>query len=108
MDRDIILKRLAFIKYLYGLGENQSHLPEPLSGCSILMFHDSIEMFLQLAKETLDAPRKEKNFEDYWDLIKECSYHYYNRWKPSVCLLFVYRRGEKLVISQLCNNSRFS
>jgi hypothetical protein len=73
MDRDIILKRLAFIKYLYGLGENQSHLPEPLSGCSILMFHDSIEMFLQLAKETLDAPRKEKNFEDYWDLIKECS-----------------------------------
>lgn len=71
MDRDIILKRLAFIKYLYSLGLNQSHLPEPLSGCSILMFHDSIEMFLQLIKEELDVSGKGKDFEDYWNVINE-------------------------------------
>jgi len=69
-----IMKRLAFIKYLFELGVVQSRQPEPMSPASILIFHDAIELFNYLACEyhDIDAIGKRKpqpEFIDYWDLI---------------------------------------
>jgi hypothetical protein len=59
-------QRLAFVKYLYLLGEGQSRLSEIHAGVSILMFHDAIEMFLQIASEELNVGKANANFLDYW------------------------------------------
>jgi hypothetical protein len=64
------MRRLTFIRYLYGLGVEQSRRPEPLAAASILTFHDSIELFLQLAAEHLNVSKKRIEFEEYWTLIE--------------------------------------
>jgi hypothetical protein len=46
-----IMRRLAFIRYLSGLAEQQSRQPEPLAAASLLTFHDTVELFLVLAAE---------------------------------------------------------
>ncbi len=43
------LGRLAFIKYVFSLALTQAKQPEPLSNVALLLLHDSIEAFLQLA-----------------------------------------------------------
>jgi hypothetical protein len=65
------LQRLSFIKYLFLVGLAQSYQPEPLCGASILSFHDSVELFLQLSLERLNIStgNKELSFMDYWDTI---------------------------------------
>jgi hypothetical protein len=65
------MKRLSFIKYLYKTAIEQSLNPEPLCSVAILLFHDSIELFLQLASEFLNAGKSKPNFLDYWDLLKQ-------------------------------------
>ena len=69
MPDEIVIKRLAFIKYLYNVGIEQSQRPEPLCSASILTFHDAIELFLQLASEHLNVGRRDIKFLEYWDLI---------------------------------------
>jgi len=65
------IQRLAFIKYLLNVAIGQSHQPEPLAAASILTFHDSIELFLQLACEHLDADtKKHTQFVQYWEILK--------------------------------------
>lgn len=64
-----VVKRLAFIKYFFELGIAQSRLPEPANSASILMFHDSVELFLQLASETLDVGKSGVKFMEYWELL---------------------------------------
>lgn len=49
MDEKDLLKRLVLIKYLFKIGLKQSYFPKPLSSPSILMFHDSVELFFYLA-----------------------------------------------------------
>lgn len=68
---EIIMRRLAFIKYLYTVAIEQSQKPEPLFLTSILTFHDAIELFLQLSLEHLDVSRRAENFMDYWQTLKE-------------------------------------
>ncbi|MCW3985225.1 MAG: hypothetical protein NWE91_02295 [Candidatus Bathyarchaeota archaeon] len=48
----------------------QSTKPEPACTVSVLMFHDSIELFLELASEHLDKGKSGANFMDYWELLK--------------------------------------
>ena len=64
-------RRLAFIKYVYNLGVKQSQQPEPLGAVSILTFHDSIELFLQLSSEHLDIGKQSPGFMEYWDILKQ-------------------------------------
>jgi hypothetical protein len=64
------MQRLAFIRYLYTIAIEQSKQPEPLGAASILTFHDSIELFLQLASEHLNVGTKRPGFMDYWDLLE--------------------------------------
>lgn len=71
LSSDIVIRRLALIKYLYGVGIEQSQKPEPLCSISILTFHDAIELFLQLAAEYLNISmqKKECAFMNYWKLL---------------------------------------
>ena len=65
------VRRLAFVKYLYKTGVSQSKAPEPLGGASLLTFHDSVELFNQIASEHVDSGAKKPNFMDYWGLISQ-------------------------------------
>lgn len=72
MDKQEVVKRLVFIKYLYHQGVEQSKKPRPYSWSSILMFHDAIELFLLLAAEHLDISEealRNLTFTKYWVLI---------------------------------------
>lgn len=63
------IERLSFIKFLYGLGVEQSRAAEPMNAASLLTLHDSVELFLQLASECLDVGKKQMNFLQYWDVL---------------------------------------
>jgi hypothetical protein len=63
------IERLSFIKFLYGLGVEQSKAAEPMNAASLLTLHDSVELFLQLASECLDIGKKGMNFLEYWDVL---------------------------------------
>jgi hypothetical protein len=71
LTRDLI-QRLAFVRYLYGLGVDQSHKPEPFAAVAVLTFHDACEMFLQIAAEhNVITPSKRPDFLDYWTLFEQ-------------------------------------
>jgi hypothetical protein len=72
LNIDEITKRLAFIKYLYRLGEKQAKQPEPMCWSAILTLHDTLELFLQLIAEHLEINRRRNNvhFMDYWTLTE--------------------------------------
>lgn len=69
LNKEIIIKRLALIKYLYNLGIEQSKQQEPLSSFSILHLHDSIEMFLKLLAEHKNIKSDKFSFLDFWTEI---------------------------------------
>jgi hypothetical protein len=64
-----VIRRLAFIKYLYRVAYEQSQRPEPICGASVLTFHDAMELFLQLASECFDAGKERPSIIEYWDLL---------------------------------------
>jgi hypothetical protein len=68
------IKRLAFIKYLFTVGVEQTEKPEPLCWASVLTFHDAAELFLQLAAEYVGVKGRLKDihFLEYWSLINNC------------------------------------
>ena len=83
MSDPSIIKRISFVKYLYNFGVEQSYKPEPMSAASILIFHDAIELFNQIALEYKgdDVEIKEKlkeigkkedrlDFMDYWKILE--------------------------------------
>ena len=49
-----IIRRLSFIKYLYNFAIEQSYKPEPLNAVSLLIFHDALDLFAQIAIEKVD------------------------------------------------------
>ncbi len=65
----IILSRLSLIKYLYEIGVKQSKLSSPQDSISILMFHDSIELFFQLCTEHLNNTKSDIKFMGYFEVI---------------------------------------
>lgn len=81
---ETIIKRLIFVKHLYTLAVEQSYRPEPFCYVSILLFHDSVELFNQLILETkcdvtdikkkADMIRKRRNFMEYWQIIDDLGY----------------------------------
>lgn len=71
MSDKSILKRLAFIKYLYKIGIEQSYKPEPLCSSSILLFHDSVELFLSLSCENFNIGTDNIKFMEYWEKLSK-------------------------------------
>lgn len=69
LNKEIIIKRLALIKYLYKIGIEQSRQTETIASFSVLSLHDSIEMFLKLLVEHLDLKSDKCSFMDYWEKI---------------------------------------
>lgn len=66
------IMRLAYIKFLYQHGVELSNKTSPYNSTSVLMFHDSIDLFLQLAAEVLNLKTKEKTyFMDYINIINQ-------------------------------------
>lgn len=65
------LRRLSFIKFLFDTGVEQSNKPEPLCNVAILSFHDSIELFLQLACEHQNINITNANFMEYFDKLEQ-------------------------------------
>jgi hypothetical protein len=51
------------------MGVVQSLKPEPICVSSILTFHDSIELFLELTAEHVDKGKSGMDFLRYWDLL---------------------------------------
>ena len=64
-----IIKRLSFIKYFYEFAREQSKLPHPQNFISVLMFHDSVELFLHLSAEFLGANISNDSFMGYFEPI---------------------------------------
>ncbi len=65
------LEMLAFIRYLYNLAMEQSRQPEPTGTVSLLTFHDSVELFLDLACDQFGVPsKKTREFKDYWSALE--------------------------------------
>jgi hypothetical protein len=63
------VRRLAFAKYLYSTGEEQARRPPPMNAAALLLFHDAIELFLQIGSEHLDAGKGQLALMDYFDLL---------------------------------------
>jgi hypothetical protein len=74
MNLDEVTKRLAFIKYLYSVGEEQARKSEPLCWAAVLTFHDAVELFLQLVAEYVQLKERIKDigFMEYWSLMDPC------------------------------------
>jgi hypothetical protein len=70
----VLRPRLVLIRCLHGLAVKQSHQPEPQRGLSVLMLHDSVELFLQLAAEHRDARvTPDTKFLEYWAALRQAS-----------------------------------
>ncbi len=65
------LSRLSLIKYLFEIGLKQSRLSSPQNSISLLMFHDSIELFLQLCIEFLNVSKSGIGFMTYFKVINQ-------------------------------------
>ena len=70
MPTQAVVRRLALIRFLYNSAIQQSLQPEPLGLVSILLFHDSIELFLQLATEQLNVSKPNQTFMGYWKVLE--------------------------------------
>ncbi len=46
-----VIARLAFVRHVQSVGIEQSRQPEPMAALAVLTFHDSADLFLQVAAE---------------------------------------------------------
>ena len=65
------LPRLSFIRYLYNEALNKSKESEPQSAMSILLFHDSAELLLDLVSDNLGFTTNNIQFMKYWNLLSK-------------------------------------
>ncbi|MDX1959525.1 MAG: hypothetical protein SFU98_13180 [Leptospiraceae bacterium] len=93
IDKKELLRRLAFIKYLYQIGIEQSYKPEPLCNAAMLSFHDSMELFMYMACEHHNAQPAQKNaglldyfkaLENTIDLTQKVSIERFNKTRVAI------------------------
>jgi hypothetical protein len=65
------MERLAFVRYTYECGVRHSREPEPANSLGVLLFHDAVDLFLQLAAEHLNVakPKGQVYLADYLGLV---------------------------------------
>ncbi|WP_406215552.1 hypothetical protein [Streptomyces decoyicus] len=67
----LTVQRLAYVRYLYREGVEQSRQPAPLRSRAITSFHDAVENFIGLAAQHLGVDlKKNAEFLSYWEAIK--------------------------------------
>lgn len=65
------VQRLAYVRYLYREGVEQSRQPAPLRSRAITSFHDAVENYVGLVAQHLKVELKRGcDFMEYWGLIK--------------------------------------
>lgn len=67
-----LMERLAFVRSLYLLGIEHAAQPEPANVVAVLLYHDSVDLFLQLVAEHVGVVTKPKHLPamvDYFPLI---------------------------------------
>jgi hypothetical protein len=65
------VQRLAYVRYLFREGVEQSKQPPPLRSRAITSFHDAVENFLGLVAQYLNVElKKNTEFLGYWEAIK--------------------------------------
>jgi hypothetical protein len=69
MISEATMRRLAFVRYLCEIAVAQSRTTEPQAAASLLTFHDSVELFLQLATEHLNVGVQRPEFMEYFGLL---------------------------------------
>ena len=66
-----VVRRLAFIRFLYTQGLEQAKRPQSLATTALLSFHDAVELFLGLTAESLGINLTANvTFEGYFVLAK--------------------------------------
>jgi hypothetical protein len=70
IEKEELLRRLSFIRYLFLLGVEQSTKPEPVCNVALLSLHDSIELFLALTCEHYEVNATKSEFMGYFDLLQ--------------------------------------
>ncbi|MFJ8153950.1 hypothetical protein [Streptomyces sp. NPDC094468] len=66
-----VVQRLAYVRFLYREGIEQSHQPAPLCSRAITSFHDAVENYLGVVTQYLRIDvNKAPDFIAYWALIK--------------------------------------
>jgi hypothetical protein len=72
MINEATMRRLAFVRYMYDLGMEQSRQPEPMYAASLLTLHDCSEFFLQLAAEHVGVGGSQSvTLMAYWQRIND-------------------------------------
>jgi hypothetical protein len=70
LDPTAIRRRLAFIRYIYRRGQEQSNMADPLCSVALLSQHDAIDMFLYLGVEHLDLTVSTNNsLKEVWGTL---------------------------------------
>ncbi len=67
----LIIKRLAFAKYLIERGNQESVNSEPLSSIALLHYHDALELSFNLVLEDKDINTNNLSFMQYFDGVNE-------------------------------------
>jgi hypothetical protein len=66
------VRGLAFVRFMYNRGLEETGRPQPLAIAALLSFHDAAEMFLGLAADHLGVNLTANvNFEGYFNEIKQ-------------------------------------
>ena len=71
MDEKLIIKRLAFAKYLIERGNQESVNSEPLSSIALLHYHDALELSFDLVLEDKGINTNNLSFMQYFDKVNE-------------------------------------
>ena len=71
MDMKLIIKRLAFAKYLIERGNQESVNSEPLSSIALLHYHDALELSFDLVLEDKGINTNKLSFMQYFDKVNE-------------------------------------
>jgi hypothetical protein len=62
MTQEIVLRRLSIIKRVFNTAVTQAEQPEVTSFTALLSFHDSIDMFMNLAAEYRNISNLRRSF----------------------------------------------
>jgi hypothetical protein len=69
-----VVRRLAFVRFLYAQGLEQGRRPQPFATTALLSFHDAIELFLGLTADHLGINLPQHvTFAGYFDHIEQAT-----------------------------------
>ena len=71
MQKEAVVRRLVFVKYLLRVADAETRRIEPFCASALLLFHDSVELFLALGAEHHNVGSKRTEFMQYFNLLDQ-------------------------------------